>query len=115
MLIVAGSAPSSPRPTIAVEVDAASDSHFYAGLSGEVDGLFVPTYRALALGGVVNLEITLPGGAPLRIAGRIQWSRDHSHDHPRGIGIALTHLSAAERARINAFLRARPPLYYDFA
>jgi uncharacterized protein (TIGR02266 family) len=105
---------AAPRPTLEVELTSDSDSHFFAGLAGDVSrgGLFVATYRALALGSAVDVKLVLPDG-DLDASGVVRWRRSAEPDLAPGVGIALAALSESDRARIAAFCRSRAPLYVD--
>ena len=107
---------ASKRISIEVELHLASESHFFSGLSGDISegGVFVSTYRALAMGSLVDLEFTLPGAAePLHARGEVRWHRDGTPDVPPGVGIAFDELSDEDRKVIHRFCTMRPPLYYD--
>lgn len=105
-----------PRRTIAVDLHLSSESQFFSGLSGDVaeGGLFLCTYRRLAIGEEVELELSLPGlDEPLLASGRVRWLREHTADQPRGVGVALERVSEEGRAAVERFCRARPPLLYE--
>ena len=107
---------ASPRTSIEVELHISSDSHFFSGLSGDLSegGLFVSTYRQLALGSLVDLEFSVPGSEhPVHARGEVRWHRDASPDAPPGVGIAFEELPDEDRAAIQRFCTMRPPLYYD--
>lgn len=107
---------ASPRVSLSVDIHMSSDSHFFTGLSGDISegGIFVSTYRPLAIGDEVELELTLPGSAdPFTARGTVRWIREHSADHPRGFGVSFDVLADGERARIHDFCARRPPLYYE--
>ena len=103
-----------PRVSLAVEINFASESHFYAGLSGDLSegGVFVETYRELPIGSEVALEFSLPNGT-VTTQGSVRWHRDASDSSPPGIGIAFDDLSADEKNVVHAFCKARAPLYYE--
>lgn len=105
---------SSARVALDVEVTLSSDSQFFAGLSGDVSegGLFVQTYRPYAVGCRVMISFSLPAGE-IRAPGTVRWVRPAADGAPPGLGIAFESLTSAERACIEAFCRARPPLYHD--
>jgi uncharacterized protein (TIGR02266 family) len=105
---------SSGRVALEVEVTLTSDSQFFAGLTGDVSqgGLFVQTYKRYEVGCRVVVAFSLPGGE-IRTAGIVRWIRPASDGTPPGFGIAFEGLSSAERASIDAFCCARPPLYHD--
>lgn len=104
------------RVAIAVEVDLASDSHFFAGLTGDISegGLMISTYRSLGVGSNVEIELFLPDGhGPLHARGDVRWVREHSPTQPRAVGVAFAAMSAHDAGRIREFCRRRPALYYD--
>lgn len=107
---------ASKRISIEVELHLASESHFFSGLSGDISegGVFVSTYRALAMGSLVDLEFSLPGtDQPIHVRGEVRWHRDAAPDFPPGVGIAFDELSEDDRKVIHRFCTMRPPLYYD--
>jgi uncharacterized protein (TIGR02266 family) len=107
---------ASPRTSLAVELHLASESHFFTGLSGDISegGVFVSTYRELAVGSLVDIEFSLPGSdRTLHARGEVRWHRDASPDVPPGVGIAFEELPDEDRALIHRFCSLRPPLYYD--
>lgn len=107
---------ASHRTSLAVELHLASESHFFTGLSGDISegGVFVSTYRDLAVGSLVDIEFSLPGSdRVVHARGEVRWHRDASPDVPPGVGIAFDELSDEDRALIHGFCTVRPPLYYD--
>ena len=77
-------------------------------------GLFVSTYLPFPIGCEVDVEFTLPGTAEtVHARGEVRWVREHSAHEPRGVGIAFSELSVADRDRIQEFCTVRPALYYD--
>jgi uncharacterized protein (TIGR02266 family) len=105
---------SHERLRLDVEVSLSSESHFYAGLSGNASlaGLFVATYRPLRPGEIVSLRVELCG-EPLEIEGIVQWRRAASEHAPPGVGVALANLPPNARWLIHAFCAARAPMYYE--
>ena len=105
---------ASERVALDVEVTLTSDSQFFAGLSGDVSegGLFVQTYRRYAVGCRVAVAFSLPTGE-IQTHGVVRWVRPTADGSQPGLGISFEHLSSAQRASIEAFCRARPPLYHD--
>jgi len=106
----------SQRVSLSVDIHLSSDSHFFSGLSGDISegGLFLSTYRALAVGSPVALEFSLPGSHDaLRAKGEVRWLREHSTGQPQGVGIAFEELADDDRERIHRFCTMRPPLYYE--
>jgi uncharacterized protein (TIGR02266 family) len=105
---------SSERIALEVDVTLTSDSQFFAGLSGDVSqgGLFVQTYKRCEVGSQLLLEFTLPTG-PVRTTGVVRWVRPGAEGMAPGMGVIFENLSDADRKRIQAFCKARPPLYHD--
>lgn len=113
-LTAQGDRRSWERVALEVEVTLTSDSQFFAGLSGDVSegGIFVQTYRSYAVGSRVLLAFSLPTGE-IRTEGVICWVRPSAEGTLPGVGIGFENLPAAERRSIEAFCKARPPLYHD--
>jgi uncharacterized protein (TIGR02266 family) len=85
-------------------------------LSGDISegGVFVSTYRHIACGSLVDIELTLPGTTHnVHARGEVRWHRDASPDAPPGVGIAFDDVSPEDRNAIQRFCTARPPLYYE--
>jgi hypothetical protein len=97
-------------------VEFVQDTHFVGGLSPErvCDGVFVATYRRVALGTKVHLGFELPDGQLAEARGVVRWTRetDRTTERP-GLGIAFTDISDAARSLIDAFCRSIPPLYFE--
>jgi uncharacterized protein (TIGR02266 family) len=107
---------ASKRISLAVELHLASESHFFSGLSGDISegGVFVSTYRALAMGSLVDIEFSLPGSdRTIHARGEVRWHRDASPGATPGVGIAFEELADEDRSVIHRFCTMRPPLYYD--
>jgi len=100
------------RIALEVEVSLSSESHFFVGLSGDLSsgGLFVLTWRKLAVGTPIFVAVELPDGR-LLADGEVRWVRDEA-DAP-GLGIAFTGVSEEDRHRIELFCGHRAPLYFD--
>ncbi|MFO0668777.1 MAG: PilZ domain-containing protein [Polyangiaceae bacterium] len=101
------------RSALEVEVSMTSDSHFFVGLTNDIStgGLFVSTYRDLAVGAQLELEFALPEGT-VKVVGTVRWRRDASDVSP-GVGISFEKLSPSDEKIIRRFCDKRPPLYYD--
>jgi uncharacterized protein (TIGR02266 family) len=105
---------ASGRIALEVDVTLNSDSQFFAGLSGDVSegGLFVHTYKRYEVGTRILVAFSLPT-ASIQTPGTVRWVRPAAGDAPPGVGIAFEALSSGDRESIEAFCRARPPLYHD--
>jgi uncharacterized protein (TIGR02266 family) len=97
-----------------VEIDLHSESHFFSGLSGDVSegGLFVQTYRPLALGDRVQVAFDLPDGR-VEAEGIVRWRRPQSDSVDAGVGLEFESLSDRDRDVIRRFCEKRAPLYYE--
>jgi uncharacterized protein (TIGR02266 family) len=102
------------RVAFEVEIDLYSSSHFFSGLSGDVSegGLFVQTYRPLAVGDRVHVKFDLPAGR-VEADGIVRWRRAHSDGLEAGVGVEFEHLSEQDRDVIHSFCEGRAPLYYE--
>lgn len=107
---------TAPRKKLEVDVGIRSDSHFFAGLSGDVSkgGLFVATYAEIPIGGKVILDFELPNG-PIVVEGTVRWHRLPTDNVGPGLGIQFEGVPKDQLALIERFCKARPPLYYDQA
>jgi uncharacterized protein (TIGR02266 family) len=102
------------RHEIYVDVVIGGDSHFYAGLSGDVSrgGIFVATYAPLPVGTPVQVKFVLPDGE-LALEGTVRWIRAGSERVSPGLGIRFENLEAVSLVLIERFCREQPPLYVD--
>jgi uncharacterized protein (TIGR02266 family) len=103
-----------PRSPLQVEVSLESESQFFAGLTRDVSlgGVFVATYRMLAVGSRVEVRLDLPDG-PLDASGTVRWTRGPGDGLTPGIGISFEQIDADGLRRIVHFCEHRPPLYYE--
>lgn len=105
---------ASLRVNIEVDVSLTSESHFFAGLTGNVSGggLFVATWRTLPVGTPIDIALSLPDG-PLNAHGQVRWVRHATEGAAPGVGVSFDDLDGRDRARIEVFCAARAPWYYD--
>jgi uncharacterized protein (TIGR02266 family) len=94
-----------------------SDSNFFTGFSADIStgGIFVATVETVPRGTPVDLDITLPGGRPLRASGVVRWLRepnDHTPDLMPGMGVQFQELQPEVASLISDFVRKREPLFY---
>ena len=106
---------TAPRIPIEVDVSLTSESHFFAGLTGDISegGVFVATWRPVAVGTTLDLVLSLPGGPPVNVRGQVRWIRSQVEGAAPGLGVAFHDLSQESRSRIEAFCAERAPWYYD--
>jgi uncharacterized protein (TIGR02266 family) len=95
-----------------VEVSLTTESQFFAGLNGDVGGLFVQTYEMRPVGSRMVVALSLPGGE-LRATGVVSWVRQGTSGAPPGMGIAFDDLPQSDRDVIQAFCTTRPALYHE--
>lgn len=93
-------------PAIAVEVRVPAFGIWFAAIAATVraDGIFLSTFQEVPSGTRVEVEIALPDGAPVRVAGVVR-------EHPlegMGIDIAFEDLETTIRERIEAIVPRIP-------
>jgi hypothetical protein len=93
-------------PAIAVEVSVPAFGIWFAALAATVraDGLFLSTFHEVPSGTRVEVEIALPDGGPVKVAGIVG-------EHPLegiGIDIAFADLDAVARVRIEGIVTRIP-------
>ncbi len=103
---------------VETSVDQFSGSNFYWGLTNDISegGVFVATIAILKPGAELQLSLTLPDSEePVRVTGVVRWIRDQDFGAhaPPGYGVQFTDLTPESRARIEAFVRRRDPLFWD--
>jgi uncharacterized protein (TIGR02266 family) len=114
-LDASGERRSASRVEVEAEVSLASDSQFFAGLTGNLStgGVFVATYRQLPIGCRVVMQIVLADGEVLA-EGSVRWIREETSGAPPGLGIAFDGpLGADATVRIERFCALREPLLHD--
>jgi uncharacterized protein (TIGR02266 family) len=107
---------TGPRDRLEANVGATTESNFFVGFSGEIaeGGVFIATYATLALGALVEVLVTLPGGYQFQVPGVVRFVRDPMDmDSEPGIGVRFEHLPGEHRELILRFIRKRPPVFYD--
>ena len=104
------------RVKIEVEVGFVSESTFYAGLSLDIStgGLFVATYDIHPVGTQMAVTLVLPAGQELVVTGVVRWVREPQDGKVTpGMGIEFSSLSPVDLAAVEAFCKARTPMYFD--
>lgn len=106
------------RVPLEVEVGLHTHTNFYTGFGENVSsgGLFVATYRLLALGTTVELTFTLPDGTPVRVQAVVRWLRDphdlEMREMPPGMGLEFGELASEARVCVDAYVAARDPMFF---
>ena len=105
------------RVRMQAQVDLRSDSNFFTGFSTNVSqgGIFVATVQKLPRGTLVDLDVTLPGGRPLKLSGVVRWTREVNDKTPElmpGLGVQFTELPSHVAAAISDFVATREPLFF---
>ncbi|MEQ8453968.1 MAG: PilZ domain-containing protein [Sandaracinaceae bacterium] len=88
-----------------------SESNLVADLDGRVQGVFVATYRELAVGTPVEAQLCLPGGVQLTARATVTWSRAERTGRP-GLGLQLERLDASDADLLQTFAAYREPELY---
>lgn len=106
------------RIEVSLGLTMTSESNFFVGFADNISdgGLFVATQQLVTEGSEVELELRLPdGGEPVRARAEVRWQR-HAQDLPNGalpgFGARFIDLPEESRARLDAFLKEREPLFY---
>jgi hypothetical protein len=95
-------------------VEFVNDTYFVGGLSADCSGVFVATYRRVAVGTKVHLGFEMSNGRVVEARGIVRWTREAGHGVERpGLGVAFTEVSESARADIADFCRSTPPLYFE--
>src|SRR5215471_9091931 len=92
-------------------VEFVHDTHFVAGLSHDISsgGVFVATYRRVAIGTKVLLGLEMPNGQVVEVRGIVRWSREQDDGVERpGLGVEFTDVSDSALAAIAEYCRSRP-------
>jgi uncharacterized protein (TIGR02266 family) len=102
----------APRVELSIEIGIDDHTNFYVGFSENVSasGLFIATFRLLAVGTEVALTFVLPDEFPVFVHGVVRWAReseDTPGEVPPGMGVDFANLGAPERARIQAYIDGR--------
>lgn len=99
---------------IKVDLGIASDSQFYADLSGRVGGVFAATMLVAPQGSPVELVVSIPNAGSFRANGTVQFVRASADDQLPGLGIAFTKIEGSDYELAVTFCRGfRAPLFYD--
>src|SRR5262249_17063738 len=102
------------RREIEVAVTIASDTHFYAGLTGDVSrgGIFIATFADIRIGQRIFLQLSLLD-QEISAVGTVRWRREAGHSVAPGVGVRFDSLDPASMALVEKFCATRPPLYVD--
>ncbi len=106
----------SALPELEVALAPHSENNFYGGFDEEhPDGLFLATYRDIAVGTPVYAIVHLPGGCQFRTPALVEFTRGQEAaacDASPGVGLRMCGLDARMRRLIREFVRHRPPMFY---
>lgn len=97
---------------VVVRLDVLSDHQLYLDEHGEVKGVFVVTAAPGGLGAPVTLDVQLPWGEVLEVAGDVDWVLDvprASLRHRPGMGVRLD-LNPGQRALLQRAMILRHPM-----
>ena len=114
--VVPSSRRRNQRLQLELELEFKEDTHFYAGITQDLSqgGVFVATYRLLAVGTLLWLAFDLPDGTHVRTRGEVRWIRGEQDGSLRpGMGVAFVDLPEPSLRAIEAFCRERAPLYIE--
>jgi hypothetical protein len=97
---------------VVVRLDVLSDHQLYLDEHGEVTGVFVVTAAPGELGAPITLDVHLPWGEVLEVAGDVDWVLDvprASLRHRPGMGVRLD-LNPGQRALLQRAMLLRDPM-----
>ncbi|QDE65568.1 cell division protein FtsY [Myxococcus xanthus] len=105
------------RVRMHTSIDMRSDSNFFTGFSLDISegGVFIATVDAVPRGTQVELDFTLPGGRPMKVAGVVRWVREANSRTPElmpGVGVQFTGLPAEVASAISSFVTTRDPMFF---
>ena len=106
------------RIDVGMVVEFGAGSHsFYTGFSENISsgGIFIATYTLMPeLGKRFALTFSIPGHAPMTIAGEVSWIREYSEEHQDlspGFGCRFVDLTEEEEKLINSFIQKEGSLF----
>lgn len=109
---------TAPRAQVEAEIGFQSDTNFYTGFTEDIStgGIFLSTFDLKAIGSVINVNFTLPGGHFISVDGVVRWLREYNELNPDmspGMGIQFENLAPNDKDAIEAFIKQRSTLFYD--
>jgi uncharacterized protein (TIGR02266 family) len=107
------------RIPIEIDVMVHSADHLFPATTADISsgGMFVTTFRDLAVGTHVVVDFKLPSGVELEIEGSVRWRRDEPGGGVVGVAVAFDGalLDAVTHHVLEAFCEVRAPLYCGVA
>ena len=105
---------ASVRHELKVDVTIASDTHFFAGLAGDVSrgGIFVATFADIKVGQRIFLQLSLLDHE-ISAVGTVRWRREAAESVTPGVGIQFDKLDSTFMELVEKFCADRPPMYVD--
>lgn len=105
------------RVRMHTSIDMRSDSNFFTGFSMDISegGVFIATVDPVPRGTQVELDFTLPGGRPMKVAGVVRWVRESNPRTPElmpGVGVQFTGLAPEVAHAISSFVTTRDPMFF---
>lgn len=105
------------RVSLRTRIDVDSASNFYTGFVENISsgGLFISSRELREIGEIVRIRFTLPdAGPPIEADAIVRWVRElnPTSDVVSGFGVEFGLMTERDRARINAFIEQRAPIFY---
>lgn len=101
-----------PRKQIAVEIRVNGSPAFgqlsFDSADLSMGGAFLQSEVLYDEGELLDMELSIPGGQPLRTRARIAWVRRIDPDGAAGMGVQFEELAEADRRRLERFLAHLP-------
>lgn len=100
---------ANPRVPLETDVTIGGESCLVTGLSSDVSvgGMFVATFRPMAVGTRVSVRFRLPTGHVMA-AGVVRWTRSARPGLVAGMGVEFVELGELDRAALARFCGERP-------
>lgn len=105
-----------PIAPLEVEIGDASDSQFFADISGTVKGVFASTFLIFARDTPIDLVVALAPFGSFRARGSVLFVRGAAEGQLPGLGIVFTAIDPTDYATVATFGRDfRAPMLFDEA
>jgi len=98
----------SARTEFVVRVDYSTVDQLFSDFATNINegGLFVETDRPHPVDTEVSLHFRIPGdGEPIRVHGKVVWTRGSGRGEPPGMGIEFGELDPPSRRRVDELVR----------
>jgi Tfp pilus assembly protein PilZ len=104
---VAGERRAAQRWGVELDVSVGADAHYFTAQARDLScgGMYIETYRALAVGEELSIEFDVPAGRAVT-KGVVAWVREARGDQAPGYGVAFRDVSRFTRPLIESYCRS---------